>query len=105
MVPSSALVPATSPVPRAQQVQVSVVGPSNRREKKRRAAKIDLANPLAVNPKSVMAVTRGATREALIKQVRLLRRTEIMASQPGVPEGYTSDPKLSEVVKQLPGYL
>ena len=28
-----------------------------------------------------------------------------MASQPGVLEGYTPDPKLSEVIKQLPGYL
>ena len=30
---------------------------------------------------------------------------EIIASQPSVPEGYTPDPELSEVVKQLPGYL
>ena len=28
-----------------------------------------------------------------------------MASQPGMPEGYTLDPELSEVVEQLPGYL
>ena len=28
-----------------------------------------------------------------------------MASQPGVLEGYTPDPELSEVVKKLPGYL
>ena len=28
-----------------------------------------------------------------------------MASQPGVLEGYTPDPKPSEVVKWLPGYL
>ena len=28
-----------------------------------------------------------------------------MASQPGVLEGYTPDPELFEVVKQLPGYL
>ena len=28
-----------------------------------------------------------------------------MASQPSVLEGYTVDPKLSEVVKKLPGYL
>ena len=31
--------------------------------------------------------------------------TEIMASQPDVPEGYTPDPELAEVVKRLPGYL
>ena len=66
---------------------------------------IDLANPPAVSLDSVIAMTRGATREALAEQLGLLRRTEIMASQPGVPEGYTLDPKLSEVVKQLPGYL
>ena len=28
-----------------------------------------------------------------------------MASQLGMPEGYTPDPELAEVVKQLPGYL
>ena len=33
------------------------------------------------------------------------RMTEIMASQPDVPEGYTPDPELAEVVKRLPGYL
>ena len=57
-----------------------------------------------------MAATRGVTREgmtreALAEQVGLQRRTEIMASQPGVLEGYTPDPKLSKVVKKLPGYL
>ena len=46
-----------------------------------------------------MAVTRGAAREALAEQVGLLRRTEIMASQPGVPKGYTPYHELSEVVK------
>ena len=40
----------------------------------------DLANPLAVNPKSVMAATRGAAREAVAEQVGLLRRTKIVAS-------------------------
>ena len=45
-----------------------------------------------------MVAIRGA--EALAEQVGLLRRTEIMASQPGVLEGYTPDPQLSEVVKQ-----
>ena len=52
-----------------------------------------------------MAATRGAAREALAKQVGLLRRTEIMASQPSVLEGYTPYLELFEVVKQLPGYL
>ena len=28
-----------------------------------------------------------------------------MASKPGVPEGYTPDLELFEVIKQLPGYL
>ena len=37
--------------------------------------------------------------EAMAKEVGLLRRTEIIASQPGVPEGYTPDLKLAEVVK------
>ena len=66
---------------------------------------IDLANPLAVSPESIMAATRGAIREALVEQVRLLRRTEIMASQPSVLEGYTPNPELFQVVKQLPRYL
>ena len=52
-----------------------------------------------------MAATRGAARGPLAEQVGLLRRTEIMASQPGVLEGYTPDPELFEVVKQLPEYL
>ena len=60
---------------------------------------IDLANPLTVSSESIMAATRGAAREALAEQVRLLRRTEIMASQTVVPEGYTPNPELSEVVK------
>ena len=66
---------------------------------------IDLANPPAVSPESIMVATRGAAREALAKQVRLLRRTEIMGPQLGVLEGYTLDPELSKVIKQLPGYL
>ena len=39
-----------------------------------------MANPLAVNPESVIAATRGMAREALAEQVGLLRRTKIMAS-------------------------
>ena len=31
--------------------------------------------------------------------------TEIMASQPDAPEGYTLDPELVDIVKRLPGYL
>ena len=60
---------------------------------------IDLANPPAVSPESVMAVTKGAAKEALAEQVGMLRRTEIMTSQPGVLEGYTPNPELFEVVK------
>ena len=71
----------------------------NRPEKRRRATEIDLANPLAVSLESVMAVASGAAREALVEQVRLLRRTEIRASQPGMLEGYTPDLELSKVVK------
>ena len=52
-----------------------------------------------------MLAIRGAAREALAKQVGLLRRTEIAASQPNVLEGYTPDPELAEVVKRLLGYL
>ena len=37
-------------------------------------------------PGSVMAVTRGAAREAMAEEV-IERMTEIMASQPDVPEG------------------
>ena len=65
----------------------------------------DSANPPTVNPESVMAATRGVAKEALAEQVGLWTRTEIMASQPSVLEGYTPDPELTEVVKRLPGYL
>ena len=41
---------------------------------------IDLANPPAVSPESVMAATRRAAREAVAEQVELQRMTEIMAS-------------------------
>ena len=51
-----------------------------------------------------MAATRGAAREAMAEEV-VKRITEIMASQPDVPKGYTPDPELAEVVKRLPGYL
>ena len=79
--------------------------PSSRHDKRKRTAEFDLANPPAINPESVMAVTRGAVREALAEQVGLLRRTEITASQPGVLEGYTPNPELANVVKRLHGYL
>ena len=52
-----------------------------------------------------MVATKGTTREALADQVRLQRRTKIMASQPSILEGYTPDLELLEVVKKLPGYL
>ena len=103
--PSSTPAPVTSPASRSQQVQISTAGPLNRPEKRKQANEIDLANPPAVSPESVMAATRGAAREALAEQVGLQRRTEIMASQPGVLEWYTSNPELSEVVKKLPVYL
>ena len=51
-----------------------------------------------------MEATRGAAREAMAEEA-VPRMTEIAASQPGVPEGYTPDPKLTEVMKRLPGYL
>ena len=41
----------------------------------------------------------------MAEQVGLFRRTEIIASQLGVPEGYTPDPELVEFVEQFPGYL
>ena len=47
-----------------------------------------------------MATSKGVAKEVLVEQVRLLRRTEIMASQPDVLEGYTLDPELAEVVKK-----
>ena len=40
----------------------------------------DPAKPLAVNPEGIMVATKGAAKEALTEQVRLLRRTEIMTS-------------------------
>ena len=64
---------------------------------------IDLANPPVVSLESVMVVTRGSTKEALAKQVGLLRRTEIMAFQPSVLEGYTPYPKLSKVINSCLG--
>ena len=81
------------------------MGLSNRPNKRRRATEVDLANPPAVNPDNVMGATRGAAKKALAEQVGLFRNMEIMASQPGMLEGYTPDPELAEVVKQLPGYL
>ena len=63
-----------------------------------------MANPPTVNPGSVMAATRGAAKEAIADEV-VGRMMETMASQPDVPEGYTPDPELAEVVKRLPGYL
>ena len=51
-----------------------------------------------------MVATRGAAREAMAEEV-VGRMTEIMASQPDVPEGCTPDPELTEVVKRLSGYL
>ena len=65
----------------------------------------DPANPPVVNSESIVAVTKGMTREALAEQVGLLRRMEIATSQPDVLEGYTLNPKLIEVVKRLLGYL
>ena len=70
-------------------------------KKRRRSEKIDLANPPAVNPESVMVVTRGKARETVAEQVVAQRMTEIMAFQLDVPEGYTPDPELAEVVKRL----
>ena len=103
--PSPAHALATSPALQSQQVQVSAAGPSSRPEKRKRVVEIDLANPPAVSPESVMVATRGATREVVAEQVELQRMTEITASQPGVLERYIPDPELSEVVKRLPGYL
>ena len=37
----------------------------------------DPANPLAVNPKGLMAATSGAAREAFAEQLELLRMTKI----------------------------
>ena len=105
--PALSLAPAlaTSPAPQSQQVDTSAAGPSGCQDKRKRTLEFDSANPLEVNPESVMAATRGAAREALAEQVGLLRRTKIAASQPDVLEGYTPDPELAEVIKKLPGYL
>ena len=50
-------------------------------------------------------MTRGMAREAMVEEVVVQRMTENMASQPDIPERYTPDPELAEVVKRLPGYL
>ena len=51
-----------------------------------------------------MAATKGAAREAVAEEV-VERMTQIVASQLDVPEGYTPDPELADVVKRLPRYL
>ena len=63
-----------------------------------------MANLSMVNSVSIMAATRGVAKEAMAEEV-ILRMTEIMASQPDVPEGYTPDPEFTEVVKRLTEYL
>ena len=57
-----------------------------------------------MNPRSVVAATKGAAREAMAEEV-VGRITEIMASQPDASRGYTPDPELAEIVKRLPRYL
>ena len=76
--PSPTPARVTSPAPQSQQVQVSAAGPSSHLEKRRWSEGIGLANPLAVNPGSIMAVIRGATREAMVEEV-VGRMTKIMA--------------------------
>ena len=95
--------PVTSPAPQSQQVQVSTAGPSSHPKTRRLSEEIDLSNPSAVNLGSVMAMTRRAAKEVVAEEA-VLRMTEIMASQPGMMEGYKPDPELVEVVKRLPGY-
>ena len=41
----------------------------------------------------------------MAEEVVVQRMTEIMASQPNAPEGYTLDPELVEVVKRLCEYF
>ena len=81
------------------------MGPSNRHDKRKRAAEFDPAIPPVVNTERIMVTTRSAAKEAQAKQVVLEQMTEIAASQPGVLEGYTLDPKLAVIVKRLSGYL
>ena len=90
---------------RLQPGDVSVVGPSTCREKRKRPVEFDLMKPPPVNPKSLMATSRGAAREAQAEQVQLERMTEIAATQPGVEEGYTLDVDIVEVIKRLLWYL
>ena len=44
-------------------------------------------------------------REAQAEHVQLERVIEIMATQPGVNEGYTLDTNITEAIKKLPRYL
>ena len=83
------------PAPRLQQVDASAVGPLTSRDKRKRTAKFDMKTPPSVNPESLMAMSKGATREAQAEQVVLERRTEIAASQPCVQEGYTPNPEVA----------
>ena len=52
-----------------------------------------MANPPAVNSGSVMEATRGAAREAVVEEVVVQRMTEIMASQPDVPDRVYTRPQ------------
>ena len=98
-------VSAASPAPQLQQVDTSTARPSHRRDKKKWAVEFDPANPPTVNPESIVVATRGMAREAQAEQVGLERRTDIVASQPGILEGYMPDPEFTEVVKRSPRYL
>ena len=69
-----------SPTPRLQQGDTSAVEPSTRREKRKRPVEFDPANPQTVNPKSLIAVSKGAAREAQAEYVQLGRITEIVAT-------------------------
>ena len=97
--------PASAPplTLRPQQGDTSVAGLSTRREKRKRLAEFDPVNPPTINPKSLMKLSSRVAREAQAEFVQLERFKEIVATQPGVEEGYTLDADIVEAVKRLPG--
>ena len=58
-----------------------------------------------VNPDSLMAVSRGAAREAQAKHMQLERHMEVATTQLVVEEGYTLDFDIAKAIKSLPRYL
>ena len=97
------MAPAPTPFParRPRQRDYSAAGPSSHQEKMKRPVEFDLRNPSTVNLESLMAVSRGAAREAYAEHAQLERLIEISVTQLGIEKGYTPDFDIAEAVKKL----